>query len=242
MRLSFEAVIVALDLTRVHRSHLVGPSLEMTTPVEVLIVCPFRLYREGLASAMRSRGAGLLDVVATAAGLAEALEVVGTRTPRVLLLDASVSDLWSGIRSLTRAVPDAALLAFGVDESDEERRLALLDAGCCGYVSDTASFEELQAGVLRAASGDMSSSRPPDQTRLAPLAEHGLTRREIEVLELIERGLSNKGIGNALSIRLPTVKNHVHNILTKLGVSRRSEAAAALRRTRRALTDPGTGG
>ena len=66
-----------------------------------------------------------------------------------------------------------------------------------------------------------------------PDPEARLTRREVEVLELIEEGLSNKLIARRLSIQEQTVKNHVHNILLKLGVSRRTEAVAAMRsRTR----------
>jgi DNA-binding NarL/FixJ family response regulator len=57
----------------------------------------------------------------------------------------------------------------------------------------------------------------------------GLTAREHEIMELVEQGLSNKEIASALRIELPTVKNHVHNILEKLRVTRRGEAAAKLR-------------
>jgi DNA-binding NarL/FixJ family response regulator len=56
-----------------------------------------------------------------------------------------------------------------------------------------------------------------------------LTSRELEVVDLIDRGLSNKEIASRLSIEVPTVKNHVHNILEKLGVHRRADAAARMR-------------
>jgi two-component system, NarL family, nitrate/nitrite response regulator NarL len=67
------------------------------------------------------------------------------------------------------------------------------------------------------------------ERRLDPI-EQNLTARELEVLRLIEEGRSNKEIATALSIELPTVKNHVHRILEKLHVHRRSEAAARVRR------------
>jgi two-component system, NarL family, nitrate/nitrite response regulator NarL len=112
-------------------------------------------------------------------------------------------------------------------------------------VTREASAEHVAEAVWRAANDELACSprvaasllrhvrelaalRPPDA------AGPGLTPREREIVGLIDEGLSNKQIASRLCIELPTVKNHVHNILEKLHVSRRGEAVARLRQSRRA--------
>ena len=108
-----------------------------------------------------------------------------------------------------------------------------------GYVTRDSSLNELSAAVLGVADGGPLCSPRMVATflrRIAVLsseqqadsAEAALTTREVEIVRLIERGLSNKQIAHELCIELPTVKNHVHHILEKLNVSGRTEAAALL--------------
>jgi len=112
--------------------------------------------------------------------------------------------------------------------------------GIAGFVTSEASVAELVAAIESVARGESLCSPSVVAAllrRLGSLARswaeadptQPLTRREREILELIDEGLSNKQIAQRLRIELPTVKNHVHNILGKLGVRRRAEAAALVR-------------
>jgi two-component system nitrate/nitrite response regulator NarL len=119
--------------------------------------------------------------------------------------------------------------------------IAVAEAGASAYVTPDGSMEDLACVVESVERGEVLCS--PGMAaglfrRVATLArdrqldpiDEKLTARELDVLRLVEAGLSNKEIATALSIELPTVKNHVHRILEKLHVNRRSEAAARARR------------
>lgn len=132
------------------------------------------------------------------------------------------------------------MLALALAPDSERDIVATAEAGIGGYVPPDASIEDLVEAVKHAARGEMICSPRVAAAlarRIATLASNrpvgsaapSLTAREMEVLELLEIGLSNKQIANRLSIRLATVKNHVHSILAKLNVRRRGEAVAALR-------------
>ena len=142
----------------------------------------------------------------------------------------------------------AAVVALGVPD-DEEDVVALAEAGVLGFVERGSTVDEVVAGVESAARGEPSC--PPRvaaallnrlallaQRRAEPL-ESALTARERQVVELIDDGLSNKEIAQRLCIEVATVKNHVHNILEKLQVTRRGEAAARLRLVERDGADAG---
>jgi DNA-binding NarL/FixJ family response regulator len=129
-------------------------------------------------------------------------------------------------------------VTLGVDDGDDDV-LAWAEAGVSGYVARDASFEDLVETVRAVARGELRCSPRLAATLLrrvtalagdAPHSATRLTQREREISSLLEAGLSNKEIAGRLYIELPTVKNHVHNILRKVGASRRGEAAALLRR------------
>ena len=132
----------------------------------------------------------------------------------------------------------ARVVAVGVS-ADEREVLQCAEAGACGYFFADQPIAQLHAVALAAMSDEVLC--PPRVVatllhRVHLLAAaggvterlHSLTGREREILDLIDSGRSNKEIAGALAIDLCTVKNHVHHILSKLGVSRRGEAAALL--------------
>ncbi len=140
-------------------------------------------------------------------------------------------------------------MALGVSD-DPQSVLEFVEAGAVGYVTQSASLDDLVAAVEAAARGEghcsarvagslfrrvakLAGERPPD-TDLA-----SLTERERQILGLVERGMSNKEIARQLRVKVPTVKNHVHNILGKLGVSRRGAAAALVRQRGRQARSTG---
>ena len=204
----------------------------------LLVLAEVGLYRDALPRLLRDVES--FDVVGVAAGLDEALKALDEDRPDVILVDtrtpASADVMWA----LAAAAPDVKLVALGVPEVQDEV-IALAEAGASGYVTVDGSVEDL-ADVIESLSRGETLCSPgvaatlfgrvaalARERRLEPIEER-LTTREVEVLRLIEEGLSNKEIASAFSIELSTVKNHVHAILEKLNVQRRTEAAARARR------------
>jgi two-component system, NarL family, nitrate/nitrite response regulator NarL len=204
----------------------------------VLILAEVGVHREALARSLgRNRHC---DVVAVAARLEEAVAAIEEAGPEVVLVDMPTPAGANAVRTLVAAAPEIKVVALGVPE-DERNVIAFAEAGASGYVAREGSIDDLVAVVESAARGECLL--PPDiaaklfrrvatlarEPRLEPI-QVGLTARELDVLRLIEQGLSNKEIATALSIELATVKNHVHRILEKLNVRRRTAAAARARR------------
>jgi DNA-binding NarL/FixJ family response regulator len=211
--------------------------------VRVLIVAEIRLYREGMAAMLQQEP--VVEVVGIAAGADEAVCALRERHPDVVLLDMAISDNAWLVRALVAAVPGTRVLALAVPEIEREV-IACAEAGVAGYVTRDGSLEDVVAAIQSAARGEMLCSPRMAATlfqRVATLAlerspasiESRLTGRELEILDLIDQGLSNKEIARRLTIELSTVKNHVHNILYKLNVSRRAMAAARARAERALL-------
>jgi two-component system, NarL family, nitrate/nitrite response regulator NarL len=201
-----------------------------------VVAAEIRLYREGIAQVLAA--ARELDVVGTAAEPGEALRVVLEQEPDVALLDLGAERGLATVRALRREAPRVRLVTLGVDEDDDDV-LAWAEAGVSGYVARDASFEDLVETVRAVARGELRCSPRLAGTLLSrvtalasdtPHTAARLTDREREISCLLEAGLTNKEIASRLYIELPTVKNHVHNILRKVGASRRGEAAALLRR------------
>lgn len=207
--------------------------------ISVLIISDIRLYREGLERALGEDGR--ITVAGTAASFHEALPSLDTIRPDVVLLDIGKLDMTTQdtllmIRQLVERAPATPIVALSVSEATTEV-MACVEAGVAGYVTRESSLEELIQAIEAAIRGELRCSPQIAgclrQRLTALVAEHGsdslmacLTSRELRTLELIEKGFSNKDIAHTLKIELSTVKNHVHNILQKLHVSRRREAAA----------------
>jgi two-component system nitrate/nitrite response regulator NarL len=206
--------------------------------IRVFVVAEVRLYEEGLARILRDDGR--FDVVGTAQGVGSGLERIRglADPPHVVLLDIALPDGVGALEAFAAELPDAGVVALSVSE-DEDAVLSWAEAGAAGFVSRDASLDDLMTTIESVARGETICSPRITATllrrvaalgrdaRLAPRAQ--LTARELEVATLFDEGISNKEIAARLRIQLPTVKNHVHNILEKLDVSSRGEAAAVLR-------------
>jgi two-component system, NarL family, nitrate/nitrite response regulator NarL len=204
----------------------------------LLIVGGVSLYREALAGSLGRDDR--FEVVASTAGVEEALQVLEHIEVDVLLVDTRATDGVDALRALAAAVPQVKLVALDVPEVERDV-IAVAEAGASAYVTPDGSVEDLVSVVECVERGEVICSPGmaaglfrrvaalARERRLDPI-EESLTARELDVLGLIEEGLSNKEIAAELSIELPTVKNHVHRILEKLHVHRRSEAAARARR------------
>jgi two-component system, NarL family, nitrate/nitrite response regulator NarL len=205
--------------------------------IRVVIAADIRLYREGLAEIL-GREAGI-KVVGTAADWPQSLTRVRELMPDVVLVDMAMPESVIAVRSLTATAPSVKVVALTVPESERDV-IRYAEAGIAGYVTREGSMAELVKAVESAARDELILSPRMAATLLRHVAvmatergghmpEARLTTRELEIIDLVDEGLSNKEIARRLSISLPTVKNHVHHILEKLGVNRRSEAARIVR-------------
>jgi two-component system nitrate/nitrite response regulator NarL len=213
--------------------------------MRVAIITDIRLYREGLADVLGRKPE--IEVVGTAADGELAVDCVERLAPDVALLDMAMLDSTRTVRALVAAAPTVKVVALGVPEI-ERHVLACAEAGVAGYVPREGSLDDLVATLESVALGEVPCSPRIVAglfRRLATLAHERrpervtrrLTARETEILQLVDAGLTNKEISRRLYIELPTVKNHMHNILEKLQLSNRAEAAAWMRR-RAAATGP----
>jgi len=199
----------------------------------------FRASLEGLGLAINHKQG--IEVVGVAYGYSAALGLIEKLEPEVVVVDFLMN---GGLELLRNVTHQSSLrsVVVGVMENEEEI-LACARAGATTFVTREASVEDVARCIHATANGanEVICSRRTvgrlfqtlsDWSREQPQATIGqLTAREIRVLRMIERGMSNKEIGYNLHIQLATVKNHVHNILVKLGVSRRGQAADTLRRS-----------
>jgi DNA-binding NarL/FixJ family response regulator len=207
--------------------------------IRLLVVADVRFYREGLAGVLAREG---VEIVGAAASVDEALARAVELAPEVTLVDLGTRGAVALALALGVASPETKVVALGVREVEEEV-VMLAEAGVAGYVTREQSLDELVAAVHTVAAGETLCSPWLAATLLrrvaelardrtsAPAAER-LTAREREIVGLLGDGLSNKEIAARLRIELPTVKNHVHNVLEKLNVRRRADAAAAARTAR----------
>jgi two-component system, NarL family, nitrate/nitrite response regulator NarL len=204
----------------------------------VLVCSPVRLYREGLADVLSHKNG--LSVVAVASTDAECLAAARQLSPGVTLLDLATVGSLDAIRMLASEVPETRVVALAVPEREVEV-IACVEAGAAAFLTreqslsdllealDSVSRDEVHlsprlAAMLVRRINTLGLRTPPP----VPRKRVHLTRREHEILALLGEGLSNKQIAARLCIELPTVKNHVHRILEKLSVGRRSEAVAWL--------------
>jgi DNA-binding NarL/FixJ family response regulator len=203
--------------------------------ISLFLAARVRLYREELAGLIAGRpGHRVLGVAATAE---ECLARCERLDPQVVLLDVDLPSPVAVIGALCELTPRPAVIAMAVAE-DEPDVIALAEAGAANFVTRDDSFEDLMRAIDGVAHGGVPCSpwvagallRRVRQAAAAPNGNvAALTRREQEVASLLEAGLSNKQIARELCIELPTVKNHVHNVLEKLQVRRRADAAALVR-------------
>jgi len=209
----------------------------MERPIRVLIIHRNRLFREGLAFVLAQQQD--ITVVGSFPGAGEVVAELVRLTPDVILLDLCLPGREGmGEARLIRGVfSDVKILMMGVSELECDV-LACAEAGVTGCLPKEASLEDLLNHVQAAAAGEALCSPKVAGLLLSRVAESGrekqlrqvrglpnLTRRELEIIALIEEGLSNKEIAIRLQIEVQTVKNHIHNILEKLQLDGRREAA-----------------
>ena len=205
--------------------------------IKVIIVTDVKLYQQGLLRILgEQEGLQTCGAVATTN---EALAVIDDTQPDVALVDLAMQDSQVVISKIACSTPAPKVLVMGISEVDEDI-IACAEAGAAGYITRDSSSKDLVRCVSAVMSDELNCSprvaavlisRINKLTTTRDVAgQTGLTPREIDILALIEEGFSNKQIACRLNIGVSTVKNHVHSVLAKLHVSRRTEAAALVRR------------
>jgi two-component system, NarL family, nitrate/nitrite response regulator NarL len=206
--------------------------------IRVLIASHIRLYCEGLERVLRESPD--LTCVGIACSATEALQQTHKLEAGVALLDMAMTGAFGVAKEVARVSNRCKIVALGMPE-DETQVLSCAEIGISGYVTRDGSVEDVVAALRAAARGEVHCSPKIAGSlfrRIAALsterparpATGALTAREAQILKLVQEGMSNKMISRTLGIELPTVKNHVHSILAKLGVHRRAEAISLLYR------------
>ena len=196
------------------------------TPIRIVIADDHPIVRSGLQGLLA--GQADFDVVGEAANGREAVAMVRHARPDVVLIDLRMPEMdgVTAIREMRSIYPDIRVLVLTTYDTDADI-LRAVEAGATGYLLKETPREELFNAIRATASGQSVlspsvASRLVGRTRDA--GERTLSAREIEVLQLVARGSSNKLIARDLSIGETTVKTHLLHIFAKLGVDDRTAA------------------
>ncbi|GIL13287.1 MAG: DNA-binding response regulator [Chloroflexota bacterium] len=209
-------------------------------PIRILIADDHTVVRQGLRMFLNLDPE--LDVVGEAADGRQALELARQLLPDVVLMDLLMPGM-GGVEAtaaIRREMPDVEVIAL-TSVLEDNSVIGAIHAGAIGYLLKDTEADELIRAIKAAAQGQVQLS-PKAAARLvrevrAPESPEALTERETEVLRLLATGFSNKEIALKLTIGEKTVKTHVSNILSKLGVASRTQAA--LHAVRIGLVNPG---
>ena len=215
--------------------------------IRVLVADDHPVVRSGLVGVLTSLGG--FDVVAVAADGREAVREAVLHQPDVALMDLQMpgTDGFTAIRELARVAPSVRVCVLTM-YSDDDSLFAAMRAGARGYLLKGAEQEEIARAVRAIAAGEVIfgpgiavrvlnqlTSPPPE-----PTAAHfpDLTARELEILDLLASGTPTAAIARRLDVTAKTVSNHVSNILTKLQVADRTQAALIAREAGLGVTGP----
>ena len=196
--------------------------------IRVILADDHAVVRKGVREFLEDEAD--IEVVGEAGDGQQAVELAVALHPDVVVMDVAMPELTGveatrRIRSLAPTVRILALTAY----DDDPYIFGLLDAGVTGYMLKTAESREIVRAVRATAAGRATldpgiASRVVARAMQPPTSTEALTEREVEILRLAARGLTNKQIGAELNISDRTVQNHLANTYTKLEVASRTEA------------------
>ncbi len=205
----------------------------MSTPITVVIVDDHVLFRSGLRKLLQQDE---IHVVGESSTAESGLELIRRHAPQVAIMDLDLPGMsgHDAIRQIVATAPRTQVLVLTISANESDVTDAVL-AGACGYLLKDASVVDIVAGVRAAATGESMVSPKMAKTLLEQLRKHersdkkppveNLSSREQEVLRLVVEGKDNATIAGELFISPYTVKNHISNILLKLSVTNRIQAA-----------------
>jgi NarL family two-component system response regulator LiaR len=197
-------------------------------PIRVLLADDHSVVRQGLRMFLSLDSD--LEIVGEAANGSEAVQMAHALQPEVVLMDLlmPVMDGITAITHLRRDLPEIEIVAL-TSVLEDTAVMGAIRAGAIGYLLKDTEADELRKAIKAAAAGQVQLS-PKVAARLmrevqVPDSPESLTERETDVLRLLAKGCSNRELAQNLSIGEKTVKTHVSNILSKLGVPSRTQAA-----------------
>ena len=207
--------------------------------LRIILVWGVRFTAEGLAEILERDSS--VSVVALCDDLSEAVALCPTLQADVILLDGRIPDGAAAVRRALAIAPGLRIVVSAVRETEDDI-VAWAEAGVIGYIPRTIALADFVRLIMEIHSGEQLCSRRVAAgllRRIATTAKRSpghhalrapmLTRREWQAAELIRSGLSDKEIARRLNISVATTKSHVHNLLSKLNVQRRTQVADYLR-------------
>jgi DNA-binding NarL/FixJ family response regulator len=205
----------------------------MPAPITVVVIDDHVLFRSGLRELLQQEE---IQVVGEASNAESGLEAIERQAPDVAIMDLNLPGMsgHDAIRQIAVTAPRTQVLVLTISTSEDDVIEAVL-AGACGYLLKDASISDILTGVRAAAAGESMVSPRMAKTLLEQMRLHersdtrptvnDLSTREKEVLRLVAEGKDNATIAGELFISPYTVKNHISNILLKLQVDNRIQAA-----------------
>jgi two-component system response regulator DegU len=208
------------------------------------IVSDIRLYRECLGRIFNE--IDKINVVGVIETHEEILKLLEINQLDVVLLDMRMVNNYKILTAITKVYADTKIIVLAVPENDDSYLLCV-ESGIAGYLSKESTIGDLVDAVKTVAKGGLYCPSAITQYILRSVKNKKkinhindveniyskildlLTQREVQIIKLLAEGKSNKQIANILTIELSTVKNHVHNILVKMGVESRIKVACLLR-------------
>jgi len=205
-------------------------------PIRVMIVDDHTMVRRGLATMLKVFDD--LQLVGEAESGEAAIQLCGEVVPNVILMDLSLPGMDGAVatRLIRQQFPEVKVIVL-TSFKEGDRIKNALEAGAIGYLLKDASADELAQAIRAALAGRATLSPEAAQalvetTNQPPSLGLDLTERELEVLALMVEGLNNTQIAGRLTVSSSTIKSHVSNILSKLGVASRTEAVTLALRNR----------
>ena len=192
--------------------------------IRIIVVDDQAVVRQGFVALINT--VSDMEVVAEGINGEQAIELYREHKPDVMLIDLRMPVI-GGVEAITKIrqeFPEARLIVVTTYDGDEDIYRSL-QAGAKGYLLKDMFFEELETAIRSVHAGSRRIPAVIAERLAERMAGSALTDRELEVLELIVKGQSNKEIANSLKITEATVKSHVNSLLSKLGVTDRTQAA-----------------
>jgi len=201
----------------------------MGEKIRVLIVDDHEMVRMGLATYLNTEKD--IEVIGEASNGLEGIELAGILNPDVILMDLVMEEM-DGIiatKEIKSRFPNVKVIVL-TSFIEQDKVFPVLEAGAFSYLLKTSRAEEIAKAIRDAVKGNPTieakvTSMVINRLHKEPLMHESLTKRELEVLSLIGKGLSNKEIAETLFIGIKTVKTHVSNVLAKIEVEDRTQAA-----------------
>jgi DNA-binding NarL/FixJ family response regulator len=204
---------------------------EGSSPTKIIIVDDHLMVAEGIARLINAEPD--LHTVGIASSATQGIDLAVQSEAHVVLMDFHLPD-GDGIAAtaeILRQRPGTLVIMFSSDE-DEELLARAVEAGCVGFIQKTHSSAEILSMIRAAIRGESIVSTTMLTSLLNHLTSprvspaHGITTRELEVLNLLARGVATEAISTSLILSTHTVRNHIRNILAKLGAHSKLEAVA----------------